>query len=529
MNNALGSLLVVLLLTLSSLSGYASDHQRYYAKHHHPQCVDDEVTSSNSKHSAHHKKSHKKSSVNRHKHNKHHHKHGCHSKQDYHLLITLDGAGSGRVSSEPAGIHCQNDCSEDYARNTEIVLSAQEYTGSEFVGWSGGGCSGDASCQITMNADTTISAQFARIEPPVLNLMSPFVDKLDMREIRDFFNAQHSYLPWGRIHDGLDIYPNDHLKPFQAACSGRVKKIYPFDEQVTVLIDCDPTYTIEYNFEAQSPNTGQLQLSHILVTEEQQVTQGEVIGFLYSIDNPSYAHVHFTLYENGVPICPEAHVTPTTQASILELIAMAHQDVLMCFSANVTSPPLLTPYYNEVDMANITAGFSSKFSFSPWDMAHNGLDMYPQGDLKPFQAVCAGVVDTVELQTSANGLWQVQVAVLCDDYVVDPDVGNYFIPLTTKYYFKIMSTDAVLAQEQLNNSMVTAGQTVEQGDTIGYLKAVNQEAHVHFELVQFGQAEFQVYGVTGIPLCPEAHFTSQARNSILNLLHVTWPGAGMCY
>jgi hypothetical protein len=77
--------------------------------------------------------------------------------------------------------------------------------------------------------------------------------------------------------------------------------------------------------------------------------------------------------------------------------------------------------------------------------------------------------------------------------------------------------------------MVALEDTVTQGDIIGHLKAVNPDAHLQFELQQFGQAAFQVFGVTGIPLCPRGQFSSSARNSVLNLLQAAWPGAEMCY
>ena len=153
-------------------------------------------------------------------------------------------------------------------------------------------------------------------------LVTPYVNETDMREVNDFFNAQYSEAPWGRIHDGLDIDPDGNLKSFQAACAGRVKKLYKFDDQVMLLIDCDSTYTIGYNFEAQAPNTGQAQHDNILVAEGQLVAQGEVIGHLYSAENPEDAHVHFTLYKNAVPICPAPHFTKTAHDSILNVIAV---------------------------------------------------------------------------------------------------------------------------------------------------------------------------------------------------------------
>ena len=453
----------------------------------------------------------------------------CKDKKAFTLTVTLEGAGSGRVSSDPVGIYCQIDCSEDYAKNTRVMLSAQPYTGSVFTGWDGD-CSGTGTCSIKLKADTAVSANFVRIEPPLLSLVTPYVNESGMREINDYFNAHYDPGPWGRIHDGLDIDPNDNLRPYQSACSGRVRKIYVFDNQVTLIIDCDATYSLDYNFETQAPNTGQIQLSHILVTEGQLVTQGQVIGYLYSAENPDKAHVHFTLYENAVPICPAPFFTQAAHDSILNLVAVVHLDVVMCRSGNVLPPPLVTPYLHESDMARITAGYSSAYSVSPWGYPHDGLDIYPQGDLKPLRAACSGKIDALELrQVGMNGNWQVEVAVVCDEYVFDPETGGYFIPLTNKYYFNTMSTDPAVGQAQLDNIMVVLGQTVTQGDTIGFLKAVNQDAHLYFELMQFGQSQFHVFGVTGIPRCPQAHFSLSAQNSVLNLLHTAWPGAELCY
>ena len=446
------------------------------------------------------------------------------------LSIIIEGTGSGRVSSVPAGIYCESDCNEDYTSNAAVELSAQPYTGSVFTGWNGGGCSGTETCNLTMTNDTTVTANFALIEPAALSLVTPYASDSDMREIDDFFNAQYSDEPWGRIHDGLDANPNGNLKAYQSACAGRVKKIYTFDNQVTMLIDCDSTYTIDYNFESQAPNTGQTQYQNILVTEGQLVEQGEIIGYLYSAENPEKAHVHFTLYKNAIPICPEPYFTQTARDSILDLIAVAHQDVVMCNSDDVMPPLFVTPYSNEAEIAKITAGYSSQYSFSPWGYVNDGIDIYPQDDLAGVQSACSGVVDAVQLQqTATDDTWQVEVSIACDEYVEDPDEGGYFIPLTTKYAFNTMSINTQAGQDQWDNIFVTLGDTVTQGDTIGYLKMFNESSHLHYGLWQFGQKKFQVFGVSGIPICPEAQFTAQAKDSILNLLHVTWPNAEICY
>jgi hypothetical protein len=48
-----------------------------------------------------------------------------------------------------------------------VTLSATPDSGSTFVGWSGGGCSGTGACNVTMNADTAVSATFNVVSAPV--------------------------------------------------------------------------------------------------------------------------------------------------------------------------------------------------------------------------------------------------------------------------------------------------------------------------------------------------------------------------
>jgi hypothetical protein len=77
------------------------------------------------------------------------------------LSVSRGGSGSGSVSSSPAGIECGAICSHDYAAGTKITLTATPAAGSVFTGWSGGGCSGAGSCQLTLNADAAVTASFA--------------------------------------------------------------------------------------------------------------------------------------------------------------------------------------------------------------------------------------------------------------------------------------------------------------------------------------------------------------------------------
>ncbi len=79
----------------------------------------------------------------------------------YTLTVTKTGTGSGTVTSNPAGINCGTDCSEQYPVGTNVTLTATASSGSVFAGWSGGGCSGtNPTCTVVMNSDITVTATF---------------------------------------------------------------------------------------------------------------------------------------------------------------------------------------------------------------------------------------------------------------------------------------------------------------------------------------------------------------------------------
>ncbi len=76
------------------------------------------------------------------------------------LSVNKAGAGSGRVSSTPAGIDCGSTCSAGFPIGEEVTLTADEEEGSTFEGWTG--CESDVEneCTVTVSADTTVTATF---------------------------------------------------------------------------------------------------------------------------------------------------------------------------------------------------------------------------------------------------------------------------------------------------------------------------------------------------------------------------------
>ncbi|MCB1918368.1 MAG: S8 family serine peptidase [Candidatus Competibacteraceae bacterium] len=80
----------------------------------------------------------------------------------YPLTVDKAGAGSGTVSSNPAGINCGNQCQAEFAEGTTVNLTAIPDTGSVFDGWSGA-CTGTAACAVSMDGARNVTAAFTAV------------------------------------------------------------------------------------------------------------------------------------------------------------------------------------------------------------------------------------------------------------------------------------------------------------------------------------------------------------------------------
>jgi len=76
------------------------------------------------------------------------------------LVIT----GEGSVISDPPGLDCGIDCSEDFIQDTPVTLTATPADGFIFDYWSGDCTGGSADCKLTMSAGREVAAHF--IEDP---------------------------------------------------------------------------------------------------------------------------------------------------------------------------------------------------------------------------------------------------------------------------------------------------------------------------------------------------------------------------
>ncbi|MEZ4402931.1 MAG: DUF4215 domain-containing protein [Kofleriaceae bacterium] len=83
------------------------------------------------------------------------------ARKSYDLTVVKAGGGAGTVTSAPGGISCGASCSAAFTDGQAVTLTAVATSGSTFLGWSGGGCSGTGTCVVTMAAATTVTATFA--------------------------------------------------------------------------------------------------------------------------------------------------------------------------------------------------------------------------------------------------------------------------------------------------------------------------------------------------------------------------------
>lgn len=76
------------------------------------------------------------------------------------FVLTVAVIGSGAVRSAPAGIDCGSDCTEPYAANTPVQLTATPAMGQILQSWSGACTGSQLTCTLTMNEARSVTATF---------------------------------------------------------------------------------------------------------------------------------------------------------------------------------------------------------------------------------------------------------------------------------------------------------------------------------------------------------------------------------
>ena len=138
------------------------------------------------------------------------------------LTVGIDGSGGGSVSSSPAGISCEGDCSESYNHGTAVTLSPTAVSGSSFAGWAGA-CTGDGACVVSMTQAQHVTATFTLGDITLTVQKSGVGDGLVTSTpagIRCGFDCTHIYE--NGKHVTLSAAPNNDstFTEWTGACSG---------------------------------------------------------------------------------------------------------------------------------------------------------------------------------------------------------------------------------------------------------------------------------------------------------------------
>lgn len=148
------------------------------------------------------------------------------------LTVQLSGAGTGTVSSSPAGINCGSTCSANFNTGSQVTLSASASNTSTFAGWSGGGCSGTSStCTVTLSGNQAVSAAF-NVMPTIVQLNHIIFLAQENRSLDHYFGALRSY--WAQ--NGFPDESFDGLPQFNPA-SGAA----PLQGPAPSIPGCDPS------------------------------------------------------------------------------------------------------------------------------------------------------------------------------------------------------------------------------------------------------------------------------------------------
>jgi Bacterial Ig domain/Glucodextranase, domain B/Divergent InlB B-repeat domain len=108
--------------------------------------------------------------------------HVTYTPANYLLTVTKSGAGSGSVSSAPAGIDCGSTCTQTLSAGTQVTLTATAVRYSVFKGWTGA-CTGTGTCVVTMNAAQTVNAQFELAPLPKVEVQLFNVDDTETAQV----------------------------------------------------------------------------------------------------------------------------------------------------------------------------------------------------------------------------------------------------------------------------------------------------------------------------------------------------------
>ena len=168
------------------------------------------------------------------------------------VAITKSGVaavGQGTVTSEPAGISCNFDCTEVYNYGTELTLTPNPELGTTFTGWTGD-CTGNTPCVVTLTEDLDVQAEFTKDRFTLTVNKAGFGSGQVLSDIGAIFCGETctAELDYGTV---IKLVPNPDAKPnetitfagWRGDCTGTDVDgcVITMDahKSVTVLFDSD--------------------------------------------------------------------------------------------------------------------------------------------------------------------------------------------------------------------------------------------------------------------------------------------------
>ena len=135
------------------------------------------------------------------------------------LTVNTSGAGTGKVTSTPAGIDCPGTCSASFQGMTSVTLTAAPDAGFSFGGWSGS-CSGSSTTCTVSLAGSNVTASFTASLQSINHII--FLAQ-ENRSFDSYFGALRQY--WAKngysdqAFDGLPQFnPGGGAAPTNPGC-----------------------------------------------------------------------------------------------------------------------------------------------------------------------------------------------------------------------------------------------------------------------------------------------------------------------
>jgi murein DD-endopeptidase MepM/ murein hydrolase activator NlpD len=167
---------------------------------------------------------------------------------------------------------------------------------------------------------------------------------------------------------------------------------------------------------------------------------------------------------------------------------------------------IITPYVNEADITSVNEAFSLTDDNPYWGFRHPGVDFNTATDLVPVRAAAGGVVTLMEIEKSSGEMgWH---AGFCIEYS-----SRYGVC----YNLETFSATDETGQKLRENLFIKKGQTVKRGDRIANLVYGGSGTHIDFGVT-----------IASDRICPEPFFTTEAKESVMRLIHKDHPDWPMC-